>query len=383
MNIGIGFESVRKADLYNRQLHPSEEQKLKELQKGKTAEEQYRLAAAECALVHCADNVPDSDPNRAVLQKMQTDGQGYTKEQNLRKQAGAFDGYGRLEALNDGLDRYQVSNRAEGAVQGVMGSVAAGVVLGGSCATVVACLAGAAVAGTCLDYSKAGFTQLLNGDVSLTYGEQALQSLGLSPQVAAIAYAGLSIGGAAAGAALENQAGKQAAGFNDAARLTYTNEKFGAQGLQPTAEVMKTPQAQAIVDAYVAAGLPLDKAMNYAGGLIETGTSLPIKFAVNSDTELIKVVPKGINGSDSINGTSPYFMTRANVVEQIARPNVGQTFVSGTTGLIADGLLNRIPGFSPAFNEAANAFNNSSIGKGVQNSINDQWVKFIDYWGFK
>jgi filamentous hemagglutinin len=299
------------ADLYNRQLHPNEEKKLEELQKGKTAEEQYRLAAAECALVHCADNVPDSDPNRAVLQKMQTDGQGYTKEQNLLKQAGAFDGYGRLEALNDGLDRYQVSNRAVGAVQGVMGSVAAGVVLGGSCATVVACLAGAAVAGTSLDYSKAGFTQLLNGDVSLTYGEQALQSLGLSPQVAAIAYAGLSIGGAAAGAALENQAGKQAAGFNDAARLTYTNEKFGAQGLQPTAEVMKTPQAQAIVDAYVAAGLPLDKAMNYAGGLIETGTSLPIKFAVNSDTELIKVVPKGINGSDSINGTSPYFMTRA------------------------------------------------------------------------
>jgi hypothetical protein len=182
------------ADLYNRQLHPSEEQKLKELQRDKTPEEQYRLAAAECALVHCAAGVPDSDPNKAVLQKMQDDGQGYMKEQNLLKQAGAFEGSGWLEALNDGLDRYQVSNRAVGAVQGVTGAVAAGVVLGGSCATVAACLAGAAVAGTSLDYSKAGFTQLLNGDVALTYGEQALQSLGLSPQAAAIAYAGLSIG---------------------------------------------------------------------------------------------------------------------------------------------------------------------------------------------
>jgi hypothetical protein len=241
-------------------LHPDEEKKLKELQKDKTAEEQYRLAAAECALVQCAAGVPDGDPNKAVLQKMQTDGQGYTTEQNILKQAGAFDGYGRLEALNDGLDRYQVSNRVVGAVQGVTGAVAAGVVLGGSCTTVVACVAGAAVAGTSLDYSKAGFTQLLNGDVALTYGEQALQSLGLSPQAAAIAYAGLSIGAVAGsvaprgigkGAVAEAEAeaaGKGVTSGGTANAATYGNLKEQLAGENLASIAAQDPRLAAAVN---------------------------------------------------------------------------------------------------------------------------------------
>jgi hypothetical protein len=227
--------SIRVTDLYNRQLHPDEEKKLKELQKDKTAEEQYRLAAAECAMVHCADHVPDSDPNSAVLQKMQTDGQGYTFEQNLLKQAGAFDGYdNRLDAINDWYGRYQVGNRAVGAVQGVMGSVAAGVVLGAGCASVAACVAGAAVAGTSLDYSKAGFTQLLNGDVALTYGEQALQSLGLSPQAAAIAYAGLGMGAAAGSVVANNTASKVTTTTNSTAVSQADLDTLAAKGVKFT-----------------------------------------------------------------------------------------------------------------------------------------------------
>jgi hypothetical protein len=152
---------------------------------------------------------------------------------------------------------------------------------------------------TTLDYSQAGFTQMLNGSPSLPYGEQALQSLGLSPQAAAIAYAALSMGEAATGAALENQANKQAAAFSDAARLTYTTEKFGTQGLQPTVAMMQTPQAQAVVDAYMSMGLARDDATRYAGNLINSGSTLPTTFAVCSDTELIKVVPKGTFGRHS------------------------------------------------------------------------------------
>jgi filamentous hemagglutinin len=161
-----------------------------------------------------------------------------------------------------------------------------------------------------LDYSQAGFNALVNGSASPTYGEQVLQSLGLSPTEAALTYGALSMGGAATGAAIENQVGKQAAAFNDAARLTYTTEKFGAQGLQPTVDVMKTVQAQAVVDAYAAAGVSLQDAQKYAAGLIETGKSLPMALTVNADTELIKVVPKGTFGGDLVSAYSPYFMTR-------------------------------------------------------------------------
>lgn len=62
-------------DRFNRQLHPTEEQKLKQLQQGKSPEEQYKLAAASCTLVRCADGVPDGDPTKSVLLQMQIDGQ--------------------------------------------------------------------------------------------------------------------------------------------------------------------------------------------------------------------------------------------------------------------------------------------------------------------
>ncbi|WP_244305944.1 hypothetical protein [Paraburkholderia lacunae] len=306
-----GANGALGADLYNRQLHKSEEEKLKQLQKGQSPEEQHKLAAAECALVHCADGVSNNDPAKSALQALQNEGQNYTYEQGLLTRAGAFDGYGAADWLVDLNDRNHLTTRAAGAVQGVTGAAAAAAAIGAGCASVVACAAGVAVAGTSLDYSKAGFTQFVNGNPASTYGEQALQSLGLSPQAAAIAYAALSVSGTATGAALENQAGKQAAAFNDAARSTYTTEKFGTQGLQPTVAVMQTPQAQAVVDAYVSMGLAQDDATRYARNLINSGSTLPTTFAVNSDTELIKVVPKGTFGGDSVSGYSPYFMTRA------------------------------------------------------------------------
>ncbi|SDI70645.1 filamentous hemagglutinin [Paraburkholderia steynii] len=198
-----GAFTASNADMYNRQLHPTETQKLKQLQQGQSPDEQYRLAAAECALVHCADGVPASDPNKVILQQMQDAGQKLTNEQNLLKNAGAFDGYGKVDTIVDWADRNQVSNRAVGAVQGVGSAVAAAGAIGAGCATVVACSLGATVAVTSLDWSKAGFTQMVTGDVTPTYGQQALQSLGLSPQAAALAYTGLSLG-AAGGAALAN-----------------------------------------------------------------------------------------------------------------------------------------------------------------------------------
>ncbi|CAD6550372.1 hemagglutinin repeat-containing protein [Paraburkholderia sabiae] len=304
-----GAFTAANADMNNRQLHETEEQKLARLQAGKTPEEQYRLAAAECALVQCAAGVPAGDPNQVILQKMQNDGQSYAAEQSALIKAGAFDGYNPFtDGVVDWNSRMQATTRAAGAVQGVTGVAVAAAAFGAGCASVVACTAGATIAGTSLDYSQAGFTQMITGSPSLTYGEQALQGLGLSPQAAAIAYAGLSLGGAVTAATLENQAGKQAAAAADASRLTYTNEKFSTQGMQPTSDVMAT--AQAIIDAYVSAGLSSKDAQRYAAGLIESGTGLPTNLPVNQNTELIKLVPKGTFGGDSVAAYSPYFMTK-------------------------------------------------------------------------
>ncbi len=267
------------------------------------------MADAACALARCSAGVPDSDPAKAALVASEQRGQQYTAEQSQLQSAGLFT-YTGLDQFNDAADRYQFSNRAIGAVQGVTGAAAAAAALGSGCSTIVGCGLGATIAGTSLDYSKAGFEQLVKGDLTPTYGEQVLQSLGFSPEAAALAYGALNLGGTAGAAALINQTGKEAAALNNAARLSYTTEKLGAQGLRPTTDVMKTPQAQAVVNTYTEAGVSLKDAQKYAAGLIETGTTLPTTLVVNADTELIKVVPKGTFGGDSVSAYSPYFMTR-------------------------------------------------------------------------
>ncbi|WP_186260483.1 hemagglutinin repeat-containing protein, partial [Burkholderia gladioli] len=230
-----GAGSASNNELYNRQLHQSEADKLKQLQKGQNPEQQYRLAAAECALVHCADNIPDNDPNKAALQKIQNDGAQFTYEQNVLKKAGAFDGYGDLDRLSDTYDRNQVSNRLVGAVQGVGSvAVAAGAVTGG-CASVAGCALGAAVAVGAVDYAKSGFTQMMSGNLTPTYGEQALQSLGMSPTGAALVYGALNLGGAAAQVVVTGRAVDAAAAANAWARGTYN----GSSGAQYSGEVYR------------------------------------------------------------------------------------------------------------------------------------------------
>lgn len=179
---------------FNRQLRPDETAKLKRLQEDKSPEEQQRLADAACALTHCSTGVPDSDPAKVALVASEQRGQQYTAEQNQLQSGGLFT-YTGSDRFNDAADRYQFTNRAVGAVQGVSAAAAAAAAIGSGCSTIVACGLGATVAGTSLDYSKAGFEQLVNGNLTPTYGEQVLRSLGLSPDAAALAYGVLNLGG--------------------------------------------------------------------------------------------------------------------------------------------------------------------------------------------
>lgn len=77
-------------DLYNRQLHPDEKQKLAKLQQGQTPEEQQRLADAACYLVQCAAQLSDNDPAKAAAQDSQNRGAGYVSEQRDLRSTGQF-----------------------------------------------------------------------------------------------------------------------------------------------------------------------------------------------------------------------------------------------------------------------------------------------------
>ena len=227
-----GAFTASNADLYNRQLHPDEAKKLADLEKGKSADEQHKLAAAECALTQCAVGVPDSDPNKAALVQLQNEGQAYTTEQGLLKSASAFDGYGAADGFNDWYDRNQMSNRTVGAVQGVTGVAVAVSVATAGCETVLACGLGLTAAGTSLDYSKAGFTQMLSGNQTSTYGQQVLENLGMSPYAAGLTYGAISVGSAAGNAVLGSPGTMQSANAGNAtgSKSVYTSNNFYRDG---------------------------------------------------------------------------------------------------------------------------------------------------------
>jgi filamentous hemagglutinin len=168
-------------------------------------------------------------------------GQQYIAEQNQLKGAGLF-AYDGFDKFNDAATRYQIPNRTVGAVQGVMGSAAAAGALTAGCATVVGCGLGATVAGTSLDYSHAGFQQLVSGNPTPTYSEQVLQSLGLSRTMAALMYGAANLGVTAGDAVLANQAGIKLTQANTLAQASYKD--FNPAGVTVTSEVMRTPQAR-------------------------------------------------------------------------------------------------------------------------------------------
>ncbi|MBY4695572.1 hemagglutinin repeat-containing protein [Burkholderia latens] len=354
-----GAGSASNNELYNRQLHQSEADKLKQLQKGQSPEQQYRLAAAECALVHCADNIPDSDPSKAILQKMQNDGAQFTYEKDVLTKAGAFDGYSNLDRLTDAYDRNQVSNRLVGAVQGVTGVATGTAAALGGCSTLVACIAGGAVAGISFDYAKAGFTQAVYGTPIPTYGELALQSLGMSQGAAAMTYAALGLG-ATVGSVAANNAAAQAAAkgvpqSNEAIRAGIKNDltqqvadlratltgsaktsgnvgvaQINIPGIQPTMAA----------SSQISTPTPAQQALGFVGKVPETFPSSSVWTAGNdpillnrsadSEAKILNNIAAQLGDNTSVSGTINLLTERApcvscsNVIQQFQNkyPNI-------------------------------------------------------------
>ncbi|NBW79888.1 MAG: hypothetical protein EBR27_12900 [Betaproteobacteria bacterium] len=318
-----GATAALNVDANNRQLHPTEKQRIKDLAKG-DAKKEARLTAAACALVRCYAEYAEGSAIYTALKAMADAGSSdamTAERQQLQRQQGLFN-YSTQGILSDkNIDSakqinntYQVTTRAIGAGQavlgglGVAGSVATAPV---SCATGVGCLANAVVGTISADAALAGTKQVISGQPENTSLNNTLQALGLSPEAAGYAEFALGIGAAAKVGSLVNATTTSQAANNTAAKLSYEPiEKFAPQGVKVNAEVMNTPQAQAIVKEYMAAGVAEEIALRRAGDLIQTGKALPIPVTVGQGVELIKVVPKTAMGGDAVSAYSPFFVTR-------------------------------------------------------------------------
>ncbi|KQZ27064.1 hemagglutinin repeat-containing protein [Duganella sp. Root1480D1] len=95
-----GGQAASAVDVFNRQAHPDETAKLRQLQKGQTVERQQRLADAACALVHCSAQMSDADPRKAAVEEQERRGQQYVQEKNELEATGLFK-YGWKDTAND------------------------------------------------------------------------------------------------------------------------------------------------------------------------------------------------------------------------------------------------------------------------------------------
>ncbi|PTS82061.1 hypothetical protein DBR00_18260 [Pseudomonas sp. HMWF032] len=202
-------ELAKNATAYNRQLHADEKLRIKELAQGDSQKE-ARLTAAACALVKCYAEYPKDSAAYNSLKAMADLGSSdamTVERQQLQAQQGLFN-YSTQGVLSDkNIDAakqfnntHQVTTRTVGAGQAVLGGVGvAGTVITApaSCATGLGCVASAAVGTLSVDAALAGTKQALSGNPESTYLNEALQSLGLSPEAAMYAELALGLGAAA------------------------------------------------------------------------------------------------------------------------------------------------------------------------------------------
>ncbi|UCV08564.1 DUF637 domain-containing protein [Dechloromonas denitrificans] len=317
------LSSAQMVDNYNRQLHPDEKARIKQLANGDPAKE-ARLTAAACSMVRCYAEYPEDSAAYNNLKALADSGgsESFSQERQLLQQqrgmfvyttTGVFSDIN-TDAAKQWNNTYQVTTRTAGAGQAILGGV--GLVgsvatAPASCVTGVGCIANAAVAGTSIDALYTGSKQVISGQSENTLLNQALQGLGMSQGAASYAELTLGVGAAVKVGSMVNAATINNAGLSAEARLSYEDiSKFGAKGLTVTPDLMKSPQAQAIVAEYQAAGLATLDAERFATNLLQTGTNLPSLMIIDQGAELIKVVPKNALGGDKISNFSPFFMTK-------------------------------------------------------------------------
>ena len=312
-----GAATAFNSDSNNRQLSPTEKQRIKEIAKNDPQKE-ARLTAAACAMTRCYVEYPEGSQAYNALKAMADAGASdalAAERQLLGQQQGLF-GYTTTGLLSDqNIDAakrinntYQVTTRTLGAGQAVLGvaGVAGAVVTApASCATGIGCVANATVATLSADAAYAGAKQAVSGQSESTFFNQALQGLGLSPEAAGYAEFALGLGAAAKAGSVINAATDQAAKLNNLARGSYSD--FVPNGIKMTPEVMNSPQVQTMIQELRAgsSGLSADEAKNFVTQWIQSGSTLPSTATAAPGSILIKVVPKG----ESVTPYTPYWMS--------------------------------------------------------------------------
>lgn len=236
-NVADGAINGAAGYLFNRAMHPEETSALAKLQANQTPDEQQRLADAACALIRCADGVPDNDPNKAQLVASQQRGQTNTAEQNQLLATGQF-GYGTLDTVKDWSSSNQVFPRVLGGLQWVGGNaqVFGAGVTASTCETGFGCAAALWLGGTGVDNASAGYLTMINGSAAPTWGAQVLQGFGLSPTASGLVYGGLQLAPTAYEAYAANQAIDAWAAANANARITYSIPNSGIASASTDAE---------------------------------------------------------------------------------------------------------------------------------------------------
>ncbi|MGY4675681.1 hypothetical protein ACWIVU_08115 [Ursidibacter arcticus] len=181
-----------RTEQFNRQLHPEEKQRIKDLANG-DKEKELRLTAAACALVHCSAQIPSDDPEYAkakALEDLGNSAEFASERALLSKQVGTIGNdafaagtlkpmfnYNNVYRVKDYDDaNLQVMNRAGGLAQAT-GGVAATALGVGMCETGLGCVGGVPVAAYGVDNTVAGARTMYSGKYTSTVGAKALAEL--------------------------------------------------------------------------------------------------------------------------------------------------------------------------------------------------------------
>ncbi|MGN7839315.1 deaminase domain-containing protein, partial [Stenotrophomonas sp. 22385] len=202
----------------NRMLKSEELARIKEMSNGDAVRE-AELTAAACAMVECSSGFPEGSEERAQWAAIEAIGSApealddrawlkaqvlpgyvYTAGNSMAVDNLLFN-YDGTDAFLDWNSRNQIGTRALGGLQLLGGGLqaAGGVLVSTTCETVIGCVAAAYLVGTGYDNAIAGYSTLVSGSPTTTWGSRLIQAGGVSPQVAELLY-GLTQVGAAAGA---------------------------------------------------------------------------------------------------------------------------------------------------------------------------------------
>ncbi|MDO9766208.1 hypothetical protein Q7523_12135, partial [Glaesserella parasuis] len=299
-----------RTEKFNRQLHPDEKKRIKDLANG-DKEKEARLTAAACALVHCSAQIPSDDPEYAKAKALEDLGNSteFASERALlSKQVGTIGddafaastlkpmfNYNHVYRAKDYDDaNLQVLTRVGGAAQSV-GGVAATVFGVGICETGMGCIGGVPIAAYGVDNAVAGAKTIYSGKYHSTIGAAALADLtGINPETAELIYSSpsmvfgakpIAMGAAKATGEVANGLGKATnTAVNGINLAKHTSVTLGelAKKYPKTTEGLVVGSISTGYDLYNGDVSPEKTAMNFVLGRGLAGKSLDQQLAVNA-----------------------------------------------------------------------------------------------------